>query len=95
MADKPDFYVFYALSTELRYRVFEAIYDAGGRSLAVKDIVAALGKVTQPSVSQTLVILVEAGLVKPVGEGRRKTYQLANSKVAPALVSLMEAVEDD
>lgn len=63
--------------------------------LCVSDVVAHLGKVSQPTVSHHLAILREAGLVNTRREGKQVFYSLNQEAVAFCCGTLMQRFAPD
>jgi len=68
-----------ALADDTRQKIMQACCC---KWLTVSEIVAAIGGVTQPTVSHHLAILREAGLVDIRPEGKNTYYTLNQEKVA-------------
>ncbi len=68
-----------ALADETRQRIMRLLCC---RELCVSDLVAALGDVSQPTVSHHLQILKQAGLVDTRREGKQMYYTLRQEAIA-------------
>ncbi|MCO7221084.1 helix-turn-helix transcriptional regulator [Klenkia sp. PcliD-1-E] len=72
---------FDALGDPTRRRILELL---AGTERTVGELVAALGRISQPAVSQHLAVLREAGLVRVRAEGTRRFHAVDDATVAAA-----------
>lgn len=72
---------FDALGDPTRRRILELL---AGTERTVGELVAALGRISQPAVSQHLAVLRDAGLVQVRAEGTRRFHAVDDAAVAAA-----------
>ncbi|SDN82173.1 DNA-binding transcriptional regulator, ArsR family [Klenkia soli] len=72
---------FDALGDPTRRRILELL---AGTERTVGELVTALGRITQPAVSQHLAVLRDAGLVHVRAEGTRRFHAVDDAAVAAA-----------
>lgn len=72
---------FDALGDPTRRRILELL---AGTERTVGELVAALGRISQPAVSQHLAVLRDAGLVRVRAEGTRRFHAVDDDAVAAA-----------
>ncbi|MEI4273663.1 metalloregulator ArsR/SmtB family transcription factor [Klenkia sp. LSe6-5] len=72
---------FDALGDPTRRRILELL---AGTERTVGELVAALGRISQPAVSQHLAVLRDAGLVRVRAEGTRRFHAVDDAAVAAA-----------
>lgn len=84
----PDCVIFAkAMADETRQHIMQLLSEEW---LCVNDVVARLGKVTQPTVSHHLSILRDAGLVQTRRQGKQVFYALDQTAVAECCGQLLD-----
>lgn len=81
---------FGALGDPTRRRILELL---AGTERTVGELVTALGRISQPAVSQHLAVLREAGLVRVRAEGTRRFHAVDDAAVAAAGAWLARLVD--
>jgi DNA-binding transcriptional ArsR family regulator len=84
---------FRALGHECRIRIVEELAHGEHGALDVHSLVEILG-VPQPTVSQHLTVLRNAGLVKQRRKGRSVHYSLTNSGLASWLLKALQFLDE-